>query len=431
MTQNRVISNNPAHLTTRGGKKNNKRQKTAVQHGAMEFSQPPTDLDEVRLYRLERIREQLRKHNYVGVLLFDQLNTRYATDSTNMQIWCSHYETRCVLVMTDGPVVLFDYANHPFLIDGLPTIDEYQVMDVFYYFAAGPNVEILAKKFGEQINDVIIKHGGGNKRLAVDRLSHTGVDMLRSHGLELFDGQEVTEIARSIKSEGEIILMKAAIDVCQQGMKAMQDALKPGITENALWAKLHETNITMGGEWIETRLLASGARTNPWFQECSMRTIDDGDMVSFDTDLIGPYGYCADISRAWVCGDKPSAEQKRIYSAAYEQVNHNINILEPGMGFQEVVEKSWDIPEEFQANRYSCLAHGVGLADEWPSIPYRMDWEKYGYHGEIKPGMILAVESFIGKEAGLDGVKLEQMVLITDSGIELLSDYPLQEDYLV
>ncbi len=60
-----------------------------------------------------------------------------------------------------------------------------------------------------------------------------------------------------------------------------------------------------------------------------------------------------------------------------------------------------------------------------------MDWKKYGYHGEVKPGMILAVESFIGKEAGLDGVKLEQMVLITDSGTELLSDYPLQEDYLV
>ncbi len=431
MTPSRIISNNPAHTAKRGGQRKVLHTVDAVQHGAMEYTRPPTDLDVVRLYRLERIREQLRKHDYAGVLLFDPLNTRYATDSTNMQIWCTHYETRCVLVMTDGPVVLFDYAKHPFLAEGLPTVDEYRVMDVYYYFAAGPNARKWATKFGNQINDVVIEHGSGNKRLAVDRLSHMGVDALRSHGLELFDGQEVAEIARSIKSTEEALLMKTAINVCQLGMAAMQDALVPGITENALWSKLHETNIAMGGEWIETRLLTSGPRTNPWFQECSMRIIEEGDMVSFDSDLIGPYGYCADISRAWVCGGKPSDEQRRLYTAAFEQVNYNIDILRPGMDFQEVVEKSWAIPDEFQANRYSCLAHGVGLADEWPSIPYRSDWKEYGYPGEIRPGMILAVESYIGVQGGHEGVKLEQMVLITDSGTELLSTYPMEEDYLI
>ena len=98
----------------------------------MEYANPPTDLDAVRLYRLGRIREQLKLRDYVGVLLFDPIATRYATDCTNMQIWCTHYETRCVLVMTDGPVVLFDYAKHPFLAEGLPTIDEYRVMDACY-----------------------------------------------------------------------------------------------------------------------------------------------------------------------------------------------------------------------------------------------------------------------------------------------------------
>ena len=81
-----------------------------------------------------------------------------------------------------------------------------------------------------------------------------------------------------------------------------------GITENQLWARLHEANIARGGEWIETRLLASGPRTNPWFHECSDRPIEVGDMVAFDTDLIGPYGYCADISRSWVTpGRAPTA----------------------------------------------------------------------------------------------------------------------------
>ncbi len=401
-----------------------------TQHGAMEYTKPPVDLDEVRMYRLGRIRDQLKRHDYVGGLFFDPLSTRYATDCTNMQVWCTHYETRCVLVMADGPTVLFDYAKQPYLAEGLPTIDEYRVMDVFYYFAAGPKSGQWATRFGNQIDETVTRHGGSNRRLAVDRLSHMGIDSLRSHGLEIFDGQEVTEIARSVKSDGEVTLMRAAIEVCQDGMRAMQDALRPGITENELWSLLHQTNIARGGEWIETRLLTSGPRTNPWNRECSMRVIEDGDMVSFDTDLIGPYGYCADISRAWVCSNQPTDEQKRLYSHAYAQLQHDIDLLKPGMTFREVSDASWPIPREFNANRYSCMVHGVGLADEWPSIVYPQDWNDYGYDGSIESNMVLSVESYIGSENGEEGVKLEEMVLITESGVERLSSYPFEEKML-
>ncbi len=401
------------------------------QHGAMEFSPPPPELEAVRLYRLDRLRQQLQSHDYGGLLLFDQVNTRYATDSTNMQIWCSHYETRCVFIATDGPVVLFDYSNLPHLAEGLPTIDEYRVMPAFYYFAAAEYGPDMAKKFGDQIADLMTKHGGGNKRLAIDRLSHMGVDAIRAHGIEVFDGLEITEQARLIKSKGEIVLMKRAIDVCQAGMSAMYDAMVPGITENALWAKLHEKNIALGGEWIETRLLSSGPRTNPWFRECSMRVIEDGDLVSFDTDLVGPYGYCADISRSWRCGDgKPNDEQRRIYAASYEQLHHDIALLKPGMSFREVADRAWAIPDEFMSNRYTCLLHGVGLADEYPSIRHAIDFEKKGYPGRIEEGMTLCVESMIGAEGGHEGVKLEQQVLITKDGAELLSTYGFEEDWL-
>ena len=73
------------------------------QHGAMEGTNPPVDLDAVRMYRLGRIREQLRRFDYAGVLLYDQLNSRYATDATNMQVWCSHNEARYTFVPTQGP----------------------------------------------------------------------------------------------------------------------------------------------------------------------------------------------------------------------------------------------------------------------------------------------------------------------------------------
>ena len=101
------------------------------QHGAMEYSEPPVNLDDVRLYRLERLRQEMLRDDVAGLLLFDQINTRYATDATNMQVWCSHYETRCVFVALDGPVVLFDYANHPHLAEGLPGVDEYRPITTF------------------------------------------------------------------------------------------------------------------------------------------------------------------------------------------------------------------------------------------------------------------------------------------------------------
>ena len=80
------------------------------QHGAMEFSDPPVDLDKVRLERLARFRKKMAEHEVAGLLLFNQINTRYATDATNMQIWCSHYETRCVFVSLEVPW-FFRYAT--------------------------------------------------------------------------------------------------------------------------------------------------------------------------------------------------------------------------------------------------------------------------------------------------------------------------------
>jgi Xaa-Pro aminopeptidase len=396
----------------------------------MEYAVAPVDLDIVRRYRLDRLRQEMRKRDVAGLLLLDPINTRYATDATNMQVWCTHYETRCVLVMLEGPVVLFDYANHPHLVEGLPTVDEYRVMSTFYYFAAGPYVEERARRFGDEIADLMRRHGGGNRRIAVDRLSHLGIDGLRANQLQVGDALPITEHARAIKSPEEVALMRASLAVCEAGCRAMQDALRPGITENALWAKLHETNIALGGEWIETRLLSSGPRTNPWFRECSMRAIEAGDLVCFDTDLIGPYGYCSDISRSWLSSGKPTDEQRRLYATAYAQIQHNIGILRPGMSFREAVEKSWPIPDEFLAHRYSVMIHGVGLADEYPSIKYRPDFDARGYEGVLEPGMTLCVESFTGSEGGREGVKLEEQVLITENGVEVLSQYPYEMQML-
>ena len=159
--------------------------KAPRQHGAMEYSDCPVDLDVVRQYRLSRLRMEMERADVAGLLLFDQINTRYATDATNMQVWCSHYETRCVFISLDGPVVLFDYANHPHLAEGLPGIDEYRVIPSFYYFSAGYHGEARAQVFASQIEDLVRQHGSGNLRIALDPLSFLACDALRPQGLPL------------------------------------------------------------------------------------------------------------------------------------------------------------------------------------------------------------------------------------------------------
>jgi len=398
----------------------------ARQHGAMEFSEPPVDLDAVRLERLGRIRAQLQRQGLPAALFLDQINCRYATDATNMQIWCAHYEARAVFVAADGPCVLFDYADLPHLAEGLPTIDEYRAMPTFYYFTAGERAEERAGRFADQIADLMAAHGGGDKRLAIDRLSALGCAALAQRGIQVVEGEGVAEQARAVKSAQEVALMRAAIAACEEACRAMYAAFEPGITENALWAKLHEANIRLGGEWIETRLLSAGPRTNPWFRECSMRAIERGEVMSFDTDLIGPYGYCADISRAWLCGGgAPSSEQADLMARAQDQIAHNISILNPGKSFREVSMEAFDVGEAFLSNRYPSLIHGVGLADEWPSIKHAQDFDAKGYDGVLVPGMTLCVESYIGREGGKEGVKLEEQVLITEDGVEVLSTLPL------
>lgn len=398
----------------------------ARQHGAMEGSTPPCDLDEVRRYRLGRLRDALKERDYAGALLFDPLNIRYATDSVNMQVWCMHNETRYAWVSTEGPVVLFEYGTCLHLSEGLPTVDEVRPCRPFFYYTAGPTFERRARIWANEIMDLIKTHGGGNRRIAVDRTNHLGTDLLQVAGVQCFDGFELTENARAVKSAGEVALMREAVRVCEAGMQAMHDVLEPGITENALWAKLQGTNVALGGEWLETRLLSSGPRTNPWFREASFRSIEKGDLVSFDTDLVGPYGYCADVSRSWVCGDvAPTPAQRDLHTLAVEQVSFNTNLLGPGVSTREVAREAWRIPARFLANRYGVLLHGVGLCDEHPSVMHFVDFEDHGHDHVLEPGNVICVESYLGDEAGGEGVKLEEQVLITETGYEPLSTFPL------
>ena len=384
-------------------------------------------LDSMREFRLQRLCAELRKNDYGGILLFDPLNIRYATDTTNMQLWITHNPARACFVSAEGYMVLWDFHSCDHLSAHLPLVKELRSGASFFYFESADRGEEHAANFAQSVDELMRKHAGSNRRLAVDKIEIAGLRALEKIGLEVFEGQAVTELARVIKGPDEIKALRCATVACEASMSKMQKALYAGQSENDVWAVLHAENIKRGGEWIETRICSSGPRTNPWFQEAGPRVISDGELLALDTDMIGTYGMCCDISRTWLCGEvEPNAEQKRIYQIAYEHIMTNMELLKPGVTFRELTEKAHRLPENCIPNRYGVIMHGVGLCDEYPAIRYPEDFVGHGYDGVVEAGMVLCVEAYVGEVGGKNGVKLEDQVLITEDGFENMTTYPYE-----
>ncbi|MYC84289.1 MAG: aminopeptidase P family protein [Acidimicrobiia bacterium] len=383
------------------------------------------DPDVVRRYRLQRVRDRLRDLDYAGIILYDPVHIRYACDATNMTLWSAHNPCRYLWVGAEGPMILFDFSETAFLAGHNLLVDEVRPATQWMYELAGIEMERYLRRWSSELASVVAEHGSGNRRVAIDRASPDAIHALDQRGLELRNGGEVMEVARSVKSPEEVTLMRAALVAAEHSLEAMRASLEPGMTELDLWAILHAENIRRGGEWIENRFLVSGPRTNPWFHEAAGRVIEDGDLVAFDTDLIGIFGMCVDISRTWIAGSRrPNANQQDVFARAEETICRNIEMVRPGITFRELTFDAW-LPDIDEFNSYSNQFHGVGMADEWPMIGLPQTWDRAGYDGVVEPGMVLCVESFVGRRGWGEGVKLEQQVLVTEHGHELLSGYPI------
>ena len=388
------------------------------------------NLPRMREFRWKRLTDHIVQRGYGGLLMFDPLNIRYATDSTNMQLWNTHNPFRAVLLCSDGYMVIWDYKNSPFLSEFNPLVKEQRSGADLFYFDRGDKIDIAADKFSNEVRTLITEHSDSNMRLAVDKIMLHGLRSLEAQGFEIMEGEEVTEKCRSIKGEDEILAMRCASEACENAVAIMEekariDVPKGNTSEDDIWAVLHAENIKRGGEWIETRLLASGPRTNPWFQECGPRIVQNNEIVAFDTDLVGSYGICVDISRTWWIGDKPPRPDM-IYAMqhAHEHIMYNMDLLRPGIHMRDLTFNAHKLDKNFQNGKYGCLMHGVGLCDEWPLIAYPDKFVEGAYDYVLEPGMVLCVEALVSPENGDFSIKLEDQVLITENGYENLTKYP-------
>jgi Xaa-Pro aminopeptidase len=389
------------------------------------------DLTEVRLYRLGRVREEMVNYGVDAVILSDPVNIRYATGSRNMQVFSMRNAPSRYLLLTADRSILYEFTGCTHLGKGYETIDEVRTAKTASFVAAGPNIDEKERSWAKEMASTITELVGSNATLGLERLNANVAISLHDIGFKIVDAQRAVEMARAIKSPEEIKCVVASLRATEVAVGKVRDAIRPGMTENELFSVLHQSVIAQNGDYCETRLLSAGPRTNPWFQETSSYQIDANQLVALDTDVIGCHGYFSDFSRTFHSGpDPPTESQKELYRIAYQQVQHNMNIIKPGMTFREYADNAWDIPKKYYANRYYLSAHGCGMTGEYPYLYHKGDFPDAGYDGTILPGMVLCVESYIGEENGPEGVKLEQQILVTETGIEVLSKFPFEEAML-
>ena len=384
---------------------------------------------EIQQYRLQQVQRRLAEADCAAIVLFDPVQIRYATGTRNMQVWTMHNNCRYAVVFATGDTVLFElsssaHLSKPFVADIRPALTT-------DFMAVGNRGEEMGRRWAQSMISLLAEKGITEKKLAIDRADLIMQNESQKLGLKLVEGQSIMEKARSIKSVEEVGVLKASLQTCEASVAGMREKLEPGMRESDALAMLIQGSIERGGEYPETRLLATGPRTNPWFQETSDRIIENGDMLAFDTDLIGPMGFYNDISRSWIVGDKkPTDKQREIYSLAFQQMQHNVELLKPGLGFLEYSDKAFQLPDNCVPNRYADVAHGCGLGVEYPFIWYREDEEWGAYDGVFEENMVVCVECYVGEVDGIEGVKLEQPVWLSADGPVLLSEYPLELDYL-
>jgi Xaa-Pro aminopeptidase len=327
-------------------------------------------------------------------------------------------------------MVIWDYKCATFLSDFNPLVRERRSGADLFYFDRGDKIDVAANLFAKEVAALLAEHAPGNRRLAVDKPTLHGLRALEAQGLQVMEGEEVTEKTRAVKGPDEIKAMRCAMHACETAVSEMERFARTavprgGVSEDDIWAVLHAENIRRGGEWIETRLLASGPRTNPWFQECGPRIVSENEIVAFDTDLVGSYGICCDISRTWWIGDgAPRPDMVAAMRHAHEHILSNMEMLKPGVTIPELSAGTHVLEDRYQAQKYGCLMHGVGLCDEWPLVVYPDSAVAGAFDYPLEPGMVMCVEALVSETGGDFSIKLEDQVLITEDGYENLTRYP-------
>jgi len=398
-------------------------------HGVMGVDwEERVNWDRLRSGRLNRIKAILSESEAGALLCFDMTNVRYIT-ATHIGTWAHDKMSRFTLLPQNAEPILWDFgsaAKHhdlycPWIPDGHSRPDPTLLRG-----AIAPEVgraEAVAKKIYAEL----VEYGIENDPVAIDIVELPVLFALQALGVTVIDGQQMMQNARVLKTQDEITLLTTAAAMVDAVYDDLYRAMVPGFRESDAVALVSKRLYEMGSEYVEGVNAISGERCSPHPHVFSDRMLRPGDPAYFDI-LHSYMGYRTCYYRTFVVG---SASQAQIdaYKRCRDYLDHAISLIKPGVSTADVVS-IWPKAEEFGfPNEEAAFAlqygHGLGMAIWEKPVFSRM--VSFDHPEEIKEGMVFALETFWPASDGWSAARIEEELVVTADGCEVISRFPAEE----
>jgi Xaa-Pro aminopeptidase len=388
------------------------------------------DFDRLRRDRVNAVRAALRASDLDALLLWKDENVRYLTSLRAQLIAGKTTSLNGVLITRDGgPVLLCSggeidkaskgmswlVAAHP-----IPIMEQRELVDGFVKVTLSPLLNEL---------------GVADGRLGVDQVNYSLVESMQVHtpDVRLTDGDVLMQQVRLVKTPDEIAIIEESCAIGDSVTQRAIDETKAGRRENEIAGDAMQTLFYLGGEMahVITPFVASGEHMSPPHRICTDKIVRNGDLCFIDIGAMWN-GYFADIGRTMIVG-KPNAMQKRVYTAVYEGLMAGVAKMRPGHTNQDVADAIIAKVGElgFGDHLFSLfIGHGIGMGANEP--PYIGETLPGATVFDLKPGMVFAVEPlvWVPDVPGGGGVRIEDMVLVTEGDPRILSRVEYEEKLL-
>ena len=389
------------------------------------------DVRQLRAKRIAEAHEERRKAGLDALLVWKDENQRYLTDLRPQLIHGKTTALNGALLIEGHDPILFCSGGERDRVDRtMPWIKEVHTIPIVEEKAL---VRGLVKDI---LGPVLKKYGLAQAKIGIDEGNMVFMNALKEFfpTLVVEDGDTPMQMARMIKLPEELVLLEEATAIADAVTATATATVADGVRECEVAAEAMRTLFRLGGEYahVTTPFVASGEHMAPPNRICSDKIIRHGDIVFIDIGAAWG-GYFGDVARAVICG-KPSDEQKKIYTAVYEGLKAGIAEMRPGRTNKDCAEALIRTAGKYGlSGRFLSLfiGHGVGIGANEP--PYIGETLPGAPTYEFRPGMVFAVEPLIWVEGvpGGGGVRLEEMVLVTDKGPHVMSRAPFDDKLIL
>ena len=262
----------------------------------------------------------------------------------------------------------------------------------------------------------------GNSRCALDGQTLRLFEWLALEraGLSAADALDVGDLflnMRARKAPAEIANMRRAIDISEAALKATMDWARPGLTERQIADRLGAEMLDRGAQGLAFLLVLTGEKSGLPHGDTADRRWGEDEFLLIDFGA-RYQDYPADITRTF-CQGQPTAQMRTMYEAVYRANRAAREFVRPGVSCEAVDRVARAVIDEAGLGEYFIhrLGHGLGLSvHELPNIVE-------GNTQLLEPGMVFTIEPGV-YVPGVGGVRIEDNVVVTEDGIDVLTSYP-------